>query len=332
MSSDSCKDSASKSNETVCDVKDMLHNMSTTDDKEEVIVSVCANCGKEGSDVVTNTCNKCNEVMYCNAACKKKHRHKHKKECERRVAELHDEALFKQPPQLGDCPICYLRMPSVISAQLYQVCCGKVICCGCMHAVALRDDDKLCPFCRTPGTTSDEEMLNRYKARMKVNDAAAIHNIGGFHSRGLVGCPQNYAKALKLYQRAAELGRAESFNNIGNTYAYGRGVEIDRKKAIHYWELAAMGGVVEARNKLGFEEIVVGSIGGNMDRALKHLMIAVEGGHKDSLENIKRLYMNGHATKDDYATALGKYQAYVDEIKSVQRDEAAAYDADWEYY
>ena len=30
--------------------------------------------------------------------CKKKHRHKHKKQCERRVAELHDEVLFKQPP------------------------------------------------------------------------------------------------------------------------------------------------------------------------------------------------------------------------------------------
>ena len=45
----------------------------------------CANCGKEGSDV-TNTCNKCKSVKYCNAACKKKHRHKHKKACERYVA------------------------------------------------------------------------------------------------------------------------------------------------------------------------------------------------------------------------------------------------------
>ena len=55
----------------------------------------CANCGKEGSGV-TNKCNKCNSVMHCNAACKKKHRHKHKKECER-LAELYDELLFKQP-------------------------------------------------------------------------------------------------------------------------------------------------------------------------------------------------------------------------------------------
>ena len=58
----------------------------------------CANCGKEGSGV-TNKCNKCNMVMYCNAACKKKHRHKHKKDCEehvRRVAEI-TEGLRNNP-------------------------------------------------------------------------------------------------------------------------------------------------------------------------------------------------------------------------------------------
>ena len=36
-----------------------------------------------------NTCNKCKMVKYCNAACKKKHRKKHKNVCERRVAEMH---------------------------------------------------------------------------------------------------------------------------------------------------------------------------------------------------------------------------------------------------
>ena len=72
---DSCKDGASKSNDdVVCEVNDMLQNMSM-DDKD--IISVCENCGKEGDDV-NNICNKCKKAIYCNAACKKKHRHKHK--------------------------------------------------------------------------------------------------------------------------------------------------------------------------------------------------------------------------------------------------------------
>ena len=47
--------------------------------------NICANCGKEGGDNIVNTCNKCDLVQYCNAACKKKHRSKHKKKCDKRV-------------------------------------------------------------------------------------------------------------------------------------------------------------------------------------------------------------------------------------------------------
>ena len=56
-----------------------LH-MSTDDNS----VLVCANCGKEGSDV-NNICNKCKVTTYCNAVCKKIHKKKHKKDCEEHV-------------------------------------------------------------------------------------------------------------------------------------------------------------------------------------------------------------------------------------------------------
>ena len=68
-----------------------------------------------------------------------------------------------------------------------------------------------------------------------------------------------------------------------------------------------------------------------MDRALKHWMIAVKDGDADSLKGIKLLYSRGHATKDDYAKALHCFQAYQAEIKSDQRDEAAA-DGNYKYY
>ena len=282
------------------------------------IISTCANCGKEGSDV-TNTCNKCKEVMYCNAACKKKHRHKHKKECERRVAELHDETLFKQPPPLDDCPICFLRMPMLTQVQVYMECCGKLICDGCIYAVALRDDNQLCPFCRAPVMIKEE--------KVELNDAIAIRNLGVFYDRGLYGLAQNRAKALEYWHRAAKLGSVNAYHNIGNAYYNGNGVEVDKKKANQYYELAAMSGDVSARYNLG----VLEKQAGNVDRTLKHYMIAVEGGSKKSLENIKVLYTEGYVAKDDYAKALRSYQAYLDDIKSEQRDQAAA-DGRCQYY
>ena len=75
-------------------------------------ITICAACGKEEGDKESmNICNKCKMVHYCNVACKKKHKSKHKKKCERRVAELHDEALFKDHLPREDCPICMLPLP-----------------------------------------------------------------------------------------------------------------------------------------------------------------------------------------------------------------------------
>ena len=104
----------------------MLQNLSTAD------ISVCANCGKEGnSDEIKNICNKCKQVKYCNAACKKKHRSKHKKECEGHIrlaaehaAKLHDIELFKQPRPKEDCPICFIRLPTFYSGAKYYVSYG----------------------------------------------------------------------------------------------------------------------------------------------------------------------------------------------------------------
>ena len=53
-------------------------------------------------------------------------------------------------------------------------------------------------------------------------------------------------------------------------------------------------------------------------------MFAAEGGHNNSLKAIQTLYTNGLATKEDYAKALRAYQAHLAEIKSTQRDAAAA--------
>ena len=157
---------------------------------------------------------------------------------------------------------------------------------------------------------------------MEANDPIAIHKLGVFYRDGKYGFPQDVGKALELWHRAAELGYTEAYCNIGNAYAYGKGVETDKKKATYYTELAAMRGDVYSRHNLGIEE----DNEGNFDRAIKHYMIAVRDGFAPSLNRIKLLYTHKQATKDDYTTALLSYQAYLSEIKSDQRDKAAAAD------
>jgi len=304
------------------------HNNSSTEAADNI--SVCANCGKEGAK---NTCNKCKMVKYCNAACKKKHRSKHKKQCERHIAEIHDEELFKQPPPDEDCPICFLRIPTLNKGWRYYSCCGKVICSGCAFAPVYDNqgnevDNEKCAFCRTPYVTSDGELIERVKTRVELNDPIAIYNLGIHYRDGTNGFPQDHTKALELFHRAGALGYAEAYVNNGYAYDCGVGVEVDKKKANHYYELAAIGGDARARYNLGFDE----ECKGNVDRALKHHMIAARSGLFESLKRIQVMYSDGHTTKEDYTKALKSYQTHLVEIKSSQRDEAAAADEKYRYY
>ena len=249
--------------------------------------------------------------------------------------KISDEELFKQPPPqyYGDCPICFLQLPSFNTGWKYQTCCGKTICSGCIHAPLFDNqgnkvNNKKCPFCRTPHPNSNEEAVKRLKKRMDLDDPIAIHNIGCYYRDGLYGFPQDHTKALDLFLRSGELGYAKVYNSIGYHYDIGIGVELDEEKAEHYYEIAAIRGDSQARHNVGCME----KDEGNVDRALKHWMIAVRSGHSNSLTRIKELYTNGDATKDDYAKALRVYQSYLSEIKSPQRDKAASADEDYRYY
>jgi len=344
-SDSNCKDSASKSSNNdvcdndVCDVNDKLQNM-----RIGAAVSTCANCGKEDAN---NVCNKCKQVRYCNAVCKKVHKKKHKKQCEeliRLATEKHNEELFKQPPPGEDCQICFLRLPTLNTGRRYQSCCGKEICSGCAYAPVYDDQGNKvdnnkqneCAFCRVLAPKSVEEANKRLDKRIEAGDAIAILNLGCYYVEGMNGFPRDYTKALEHFLRAAEVGLTNAYYCIGHIYQEGRGVEVDMKKAVHYYELAAMGGYAAARHYLGLMEMKAGNIDRalkhHVDRALGHFMIATRGGYSKSLKKIQQLYGYGHATKEDYTKALRLYQTYLSEIKSNQRDEAAADDEKYRYY
>jgi len=118
------KVSTSCEQNNVDSITDGINKVAILDD------TICAACGKEGKGDDMNTCNKCQLVKYCNAACKKKHRTKHKKKCERRVAELHDEKLFKEV-EPDECPICLLPLEiEGEQTETFQSCWGRASVMG----------------------------------------------------------------------------------------------------------------------------------------------------------------------------------------------------------
>ena len=54
-----------------------------------------------------------------------------------------------------------------------------------------------------------------------------------------MGCPKDYAEAVKWYRKAAEQGDAEAQFNLGLMYADGEGVPKDYAEAVKWYRKAA---------------------------------------------------------------------------------------------
>ncbi len=238
--------------------------------------------------------------------------------------------LFTLPDSshLGECPICFLPLPieqkkSTLSKYSLMSCCSKYICNGCNIANQMREIaaglKPRCAFCREPISKSQEESDKRMTMtkRVKKNDQVAMRFMGN-KKRCHEG---DYKGAVEYLTKAAELGEAEAHFNLSTLYREGRGVDKDMKKYTYHLEEAAIRGHPGARHNLGCLE----ADNGRCERAAKHFIIAANLGYEDSLQKIRELYADGHASKEDYADALRAYQVAVDATKSTEREAAEAF-------
>jgi TPR repeat protein len=141
-------------------------------------------------------------------------------------------------------------------------------------------------------------LIQRITKRVENDDVVAIHQLACMHSLGQHGLQRDMKKALDLYLKAGKLGYCYSYSAIADLYIQGNGVPKERKKAIFYYEQAALGGHEVARHNLGLYEMI-GAISGkpNMERAVKHWMISASSGLDESVTKIRESYQKGHATK-----------------------------------
>jgi TPR repeat protein len=78
----------------------------------------------------------------------------------------------------------------------------------------------------------------------------AIYHLGLLYEKGL-GIPQDYQKAIQLYNYAGHLGSDKALHKLGVVYHVGKGVDIDPTKAIEYYTHSANLGNPEYQCFLG---------------------------------------------------------------------------------
>ncbi|EJK64283.1 hypothetical protein THAOC_14996, partial [Thalassiosira oceanica] len=218
------------------------------------------------------------------------------------------------------CPICFLFIGFPIDEHAkMNVCCMKLVCKGCELAAEQRGIYDRCPFCRTSHPSDDASELAMVQKRVSKGDAAAINHLGNHYDDIHLGLSRDVPRAIELWTDAAELGSVDAHYQLGVTYYYGVGVEEDKPRGVRHWQEAAMKGDVPSRHNLGADEF---HNNGNHELAVQHWMISAKMGDEDSLNDIKDMFMEGRATKAQYAEALRGYGDAVEEMKSHQREEA----------
>ena len=291
-------------------------------EKVDDMLMFCASCGiAETDDIKLKKCNACKSVRYCGVKCQREHRRQHKNDCKKRAAELRDEILFEQPESsyLGECPICCLPLSIDPEYSTIMMCCSKKICNGCFHANEIREMKASlipsCSFCRQPVQAGDKLEKQRM-TRIEANDPAAMSQKGiELDKKG------DYQSALTYFTKAAGLGDAEAHYWLSHLYSDGLGVEKDSRKEIHHLEEAAIGGHPEARFNLACSE----NKNGNIERAVKHWIIAANLGHDLSIKALMRMFKGGFVEKEVLDAALRAHQAAVDATESPLRDVAEEY-------
>ena len=284
------------------------------------IPSFCAACGiAEIDNVKLKDCDGCDLVRYCSKECEKEYKSQHEGACKKRATELRDELLFKVPESshFGDCPLCMLPLPIDMSGSKLNTCCSKLVCYGCLLGNMKREReerlDPLCPFCRSPMSRTSEEDFQQNMRRVEADDPVAMLQEGVNQRKK--GDDQS---AVDYFTKAAALGNAEAHYKLALMYKLGLGVEKDNAKEIHHLEEAAIGGHPQARNYLGRVE----TNNGNIERAVKHLIIAAAQGEDHSIKALMIAFKAGLVSKDGLAATLRAHQTAVDATKSPQREEA----------
>ena len=119
---------------------------------------------------------------------------------------------------------------------------------------------------------------------------------------------KDYATALRLYRSLADKGDAAAQYNLGEMYAYGRGVPENRTEGVKWLRLAAEQGHVDAQTSLAglyFREALLHK--GDYTEAVKWFRLAADQGDSHGQFVLGIMYHEGEGVPQNYAEAAKWY-------------------------
>ncbi len=175
-------------------------------------------------------------------------------------------------------------MPNLISTLTLRI----LFTYGLLHCALLQAD----PMAEAPDAV--EQFFNKPQSL----DAAELFKRGKLYDKG-EGMPQDKAKALDLYHKAAELNYAEAQLLLGIIYDQGIGVTQDYAQALSWYRRAAEQGYAKAQFNLGamYDEGL--GVPQDFTQAANWYRAAAEQGYANAQFNLGAMYLNGEGVAPD---------------------------------
>ena len=114
---------------------------------------------------------------------------------------------------------------------------------------------------------------------------------------------KDYAKAIPLFQKAADMGNKIAMYNLGNAYRNGNGVPKDMTKAAEWYEKAADNGQALAMNGLGYCYLNGNGKPKDQAKAVEWFRKAIDAGNISAMCSLGECYRDGTGVKQDFAEA-----------------------------
>jgi hypothetical protein len=160
--------------------------------------------------------------------------------------------------------------------------------------------------CDNDKDSNDTSNNTQIKTQQKPKTATDYFNLANDYYFG-EGVKQDYATAIKYYEKAAELGNSTAMYNLGIIYANGQGVKQDYATTIKYYEKAAELGNVTAMYNLGIIYDNGQGVKQDYATAIKYYEKAAELGNATAMNNLGNIYKYGRGVKQDYKKAEEYY-------------------------
>jgi TPR repeat protein len=114
---------------------------------------------------------------------------------------------------------------------------------------------------------------------------------------------KQYKKAFKIAKNYAKNGNHSAQFKIATMYQYGKGVDRDLSKAIHWYETAEKNGSTNAKYQLGHTYRAEDSVR-NMDKAIKYYKQAASSGDEKAELNLCLFYVYGEGVSKNVEKGL----------------------------